>query len=73
MNRSTAAQSIVANGRGLWRKGVTAKIRAEVAVEFEGRLRTASMFGRVRLRLEIEREVARRLRDVRPPSDEALF
>ncbi len=65
--------SIVADGHDRWWNGVTAKIRAAVSAEFEERLRAASVFRRLRVRLQIEGEIVRRLEDVKPPSPESLF
>lgn len=73
MKGEAVTSGVVCDGFGRWEAGVKAILRAEVRVEFAERLRLATTFKRLLLRLEIEREVDRRLKDVKRPSDEALF
>ena len=73
MSRATAASGVVCDGFDRWEAGVKAALRAEVAPDFADRLREASSFRWFLIRLEIEAEVARRMKDVKRPPDEALF
>ncbi|MGC1275758.1 MAG: hypothetical protein WBC44_18790 [Planctomycetaceae bacterium] len=61
---------IVSDGAERWRAGT---IRAEVIPEYAERFHKANGWRRLLLRLEVERVVSRRLRDVMPPSPESLF
>jgi hypothetical protein len=66
-------QGVVCDGYERWWVGASEPIRAAVEAEFAAKLRCASLWQRWQLRLEIEREVGRRMQDMPKPSPEALF
>ncbi len=68
-----APQCVVCDGYERWWVRASEPIRAAVEAEFAAKLRGASLWQRWQLRLEIEREVSRRMQDVPKPSREALF
>jgi hypothetical protein len=64
---------VVCDGYERWWVGASEPIRASVEGEYAAKLRGASLWRRWQLRLEIEREVSRRMQDVPKPSPESLF
>lgn len=64
---------VVCDGYERWWTGASEPIRAAVEAQYAAKLSAASIWQRWQLRLQIEREVNRRMRDVPKPSREALF
>lgn len=67
------SQGVVCDGYERWLAGASEPTRAAVEAEYASKRHVASLWQRWQIRLEIEREISRRMRDVPKPSREALF
>lgn len=67
------ASGIVENGLSRWWTAAATATREVVIAEYSERFHKANGWKRDWLRLEVEREVSRRLKNVKPPSPESLF
>ena len=68
---SRPADRFVVDGHRRARDGCEAAVRTEVEQESADELRQASIFGRMRIRRRIEREIERRICNLAPP--DALY
>jgi hypothetical protein len=64
---------VLCDGYERWLSGASQPLRAAIEAEYAEKLKGASLWQRWRVCIEIEREGARRMKDVPKPSREALF
>ena len=67
------SQRVVCDGYQRWLVGTSEPIRVAVETEYAEKLKAASIWQRWQLRIEITREVNRRMKNIPKPSREALF
>lgn len=66
-------QALVCDGRSRWWAGASEPIRNAVEAEYAEKVKSASIWQRWQLRIEIAHEVNRRMKNIPKPSREALF